>query len=82
MSYRLLAFGIPAVLAPIRAIDDTTATSLTSEFYRAFLAGNNLEQSLYIARRKVASKGGDWTPFALFADPSVLDFFQPLPPTP
>jgi len=79
ISHRLIQLGAPVVLAPIRAIDDTTATSLTTEFYRAFLAGNSLEHALHIARRKVASRGGDWTPFALFADPSVLDFFQPLP---
>jgi len=82
IAYRLVSFGAPAVLAPIRAVDDATSTSLTTEFYRAFLAGNSLEQALYIARRKVASRGGDWTPFALFANPSVLDFFQPLPATP
>jgi CHAT domain len=80
LSHRLITGAtVPAVLAPIRAVDDVTATALTTEFYRAFLAGNNLEQALYTARRKVASRGGDWTPFALFANPSVLDFFQPLP---
>jgi len=81
ISNRLVQLGVPAVLAPIRAVDDTTATSFITEFYRAFLAGNSLEYALYIARRKVASRGGDWTPFALFANPSVLDFFQPLPAT-
>ena len=81
ISHRLIVSGVPAVLAPIRAVDDTTATALTTEFYRAFLAGHNLEQALYTARRKVASRGGDWTPFVLFANPEVLDFFQPLPPT-
>jgi hypothetical protein len=83
ISYHLMNWGaVPAVLAPIRAIDNATATSLTTEFYRAFAVGSNLEQALHIARRKVASRGGDWTPFALFANPSVLDFFQPLPATP
>jgi CHAT domain-containing protein len=79
---RLADSAVPAVIAPIRAVDDATATSLVTEFYRAFIAGNNLEQALYTARRKVASRGGDWTSFALFANPSVLDYFQPLPPTP
>lgn len=81
ISNRLVQLGVPAVLAPIRAVDDTTATSLITEFYRAFFAGNSLEHALHIARRKVASRGGDWTPFALFANPSVLDLFQPLPAT-
>jgi CHAT domain len=75
----LISSGVLAVLAPIRAVDDVTATTFTTEFYTAFLTGNSLEQALYIARRKVASRGGDWTAFALFANPSVLDFFQPLP---
>ena len=81
-AYHLVNSGdVPAILAPIRAVDDVTAFSFTTEFYRAFLAGNSLEQALDIARRKVASRGGDWTPFALFANPAVLDFFQPLPAT-
>ncbi len=80
-AYQLAKDAVPAVLAPIRAVDDVTATSLTTEFYRALLSGNNVEQALYIARRKIASRGGDWTAFALFAQPSFLDVFQPLPPT-
>jgi len=82
ISTSLAGSAVPAVLAPIRAVDDATATSLTTEFYKAFIGGNNLEQALYTARRKVASRGGDWTSFALFANPSILDYFQPLPPTP
>ena len=76
-----LRTSVPAVLVPIRAVDDVTATSLTTEFYRAMLAGNTVEQALYTARRKIASRGGDWTAFALFAESSVLDVFQPLPLT-
>ena len=74
--------GIPAVLVPVHAVDEGTAVTFVTEFYRSFLAGNSLEQALYTARRKVASRGGDWTAFALFANPSALDFLQPLPPTP
>jgi hypothetical protein len=70
--------GPPAVIAPMRAIDDASATTFTTEFYRAFLQGNTLEAALYIARRKLASKGGDWSVFALFADPARLDHFQVL----
>ena len=80
LAYRLSKNALPATLAPIRAVDDVTAALFFTEFYRAFLAGNSLEQALYTARRKVASRGGDWTSFALFANPSVLDSFQPLPP--
>jgi hypothetical protein len=72
--------AVPTVLAPIRAIDEVTATAFTTEFYTALLAGNTLEQALFIARQKVAARGGDWTPFALFSDPWVLDDFKPLPP--
>jgi hypothetical protein len=60
------------VIAPMRAIDDTSATTFTTEFYRAFLQGNKLETSLHLARRNLASKGGDWTVFALLADPDRL----------
>jgi hypothetical protein len=80
VAHHLARTDVPAVLAPIRAVDDVTATSLTTEFYRAMLAGNTVEQALYIARRKIASRGGDWTAFALFAQSSMLDVFQPLPP--
>ena len=68
--------GLPAVLAPMRAIDDASATTFTTEFYRAFLQGNKLEAALQIARRKLASRGGDWSVFALFADPGRLDYLQ------
>lgn len=68
--------GPPAVIAPMRAIDDASATTFTTEFYRAFLQGNTLESALHTARRRLASKGGDWSVFALFADPARLDYFQ------
>ena len=71
--------GLPALIAPMRAIDDASATTFTSEFYDAFLQGNTLEAALYQARRRTASKGGDWSVFALFADPTRLDYFQLLP---
>jgi CHAT domain-containing protein len=75
-TFRLIQEGVPAVIAPMRAIDDASATTFTTEFYRAFLQGNSLESSLHLARRKLASKGGDWSVFALFADPAQLDHFQ------
>ena len=75
-AFQLSKQGVPAVIAPMRAIDDASATTFTTEFYRAFLQGNTLESALYIARRKLASKGGDWSVFALFANPAHLDHFQ------
>jgi hypothetical protein len=75
-AYQLSKQGVPAVIAPMRAIDDASATTFTTEFYRAFLQGTTLESALYIARRKLASKGGDWSVFALFANPAHLDHFQ------
>jgi hypothetical protein len=80
LASRVVRMAVPTVLAPIRAIDEVTATAFTTEFYTALLAGNTLEQALFIARQKVAARGGDWTPFALFSDPWVLDDFKPLPP--
>jgi len=68
--------GPPVVIAPMRAIDDASATTFTTEFYRAFLQGNTLESALHTARRRLASKGGDWSVFALFADAARLDYFQ------
>jgi hypothetical protein len=65
-----------SVIAPIRAIDDASPTTFTTEFYRAFLAGNKLESALHIARRNLASKGGDWTVFALFTDPERLQYLE------
>lgn len=79
--YRLVGYGVPVTLAAIRAVEDVTATSFTTEFYQSFLSGHRLEEALHIARRKVASRGGDWTAFALFANPSVLDYFQSVTPT-
>lgn len=73
---KLIQHGLPAVIAPMRAIDDASATTFTTEFYRAFLQGNTLESALHLARRRLASKGGDWSVFALFADPARLDYFQ------
>jgi len=40
--------------------------------------GNTLESALHIAHRKLASKGGDWSVFTLFANPAHLDHFQHL----
>jgi hypothetical protein len=68
-----------SVIAPMRAIDDTSATTFTTDFYRAFLQGNKLEFALHLARRNLASKGGDWTVFALFTDPDRLQHLQLLP---
>ena len=73
---RILKKGFRAVIAPTRAIDDASATTFTTEFYRLFLQGNTLEAALHLARRKLASKGGDWSVFAIFADPAALDYFQ------
>jgi hypothetical protein len=75
-AFQLIKQGVPAVIAPMRAIDDALATTFTTEFYRAFLQGNTLESALHIARRKLAAKGGDWSVFALFANPAHLDHFQ------
>jgi hypothetical protein len=80
LASRLVRMGVPTVLAPIRAVEEVTATAFITEFYTAFLAGNTLEQALFIARQRVAARGGDWTSFALFSDPWVLDDFKPLPP--
>ncbi len=79
LSSRLVRMAVPAVVAPIRAVDEVTATAFNTEFYRALLAGNTLEQALFLARQKVAARGGDWTPFALFSDPWILGDFKPLP---
>lgn len=73
---RMLKAGIPAIITPIRAIADGSATTFTTEFYRAFLQENTLEGALHIARRKLALKGGDWSVFALFAEPARLDSLQ------
>jgi hypothetical protein len=72
---RLAELGL-SVIAPMRAIDDASATTFTTEFYRAFLQGNELEPALQLARRNLASKGGDWTVFALFTDPDRLQYLE------
>ena len=75
-AFELIQQGLSAVIAPIRSIDESSATTFTAEFYRAFIEGNSIEGSLYVARRKLASKGGDWSVFALFADTSRLNNLQ------
>jgi hypothetical protein len=72
---RLATLGL-SVIAPMRAIDDASATTFTTEFYRAFLQGNKLEPALHLARRNLASKGGDWTVFALLTDPERLQYLE------
>jgi hypothetical protein len=74
-AFQLAKKGL-SVIAPMRAIDDASATTFTTEFYRAFLQGNKLESALHLARRDLASKGGDWTVFALFTDPDRLQDFD------
>jgi hypothetical protein len=74
--------GMPAVVAPVRGIDEATAQTFTTELYRSFVQGNTLEVAVSDARRKLSSRGGDWTAFALFADPATLDFFSALPVAP
>jgi CHAT domain len=80
-AYLLSRKGLSAIIAPMRAIDEQSAMIFTTQFYSAFLGGNSLERSLHIARRTLASKGGDWSVFALFADPARLDDFQLLSET-
>jgi CHAT domain len=79
IALKLLERGVPAVLLPIRSIDDTSATAFATSFYNFILQGKTLEEATYNARRQLASRGGDWTAWALFANPSVLDSFQLLP---
>ena len=76
MAARLVDDGLPAVVAPVRGVDDVSAITFTTELYRAFLQGNTLEAAICIARRKLASKGGDWSAFALFGNPNALNYFQ------
>ncbi len=76
--FRFAQEGFPATIAPIRAIEDTPAATFTTDLYQALLSGSLLEGALYTARRNLASKAGDWSAFALFADPSKLDYFQVL----
>lgn len=79
MAASLVKQGLPAVLAATRAVDDDTATTFTSEFYRSFLRGQSLEQAISDARQTVSTKKADWSAFALFANPTALDFFNLLP---
>jgi hypothetical protein len=74
-AFQLAKKGL-SVIAPMRAIDDASATTFTTEFYRAFLQGNKLEPALHIARRNLAAKGGDWTVFALFTDPDRIQYLE------
>jgi hypothetical protein len=76
--FRMAKQGL-SVIAPLRAIDDASATIFTAELYRAFLQVNKLEPALHLARRNLASKGGDWTVFALFTDPSRLQYLELVP---
>ena len=75
-AFMLSREGLPAIIAPMRAIDEQSSLNFTTEFYSAFLKGISLEAALHSARRSTAAKGGDWSAFALFADPSRLDDFQ------
>jgi len=79
IAMNLLERGVPAVLLPIRPIDDNSATAFATSFYNFLLQGMTLEEAVYSARRQLALRGGDWTAWALFANPSVLDSFQLLP---
>jgi len=76
----LVQHGLPAVLAATRPVDDVTAINFMTEFYQSFLEGASLEQATNDARAKSSRRGGDWSAFALFANPSVLDFFSALAP--
>lgn len=76
VTLKLSQRALPLVIAPMRAIDDASATTFTAEFYDAFLQGNTLEAALYQARNRLASKGGDWSVFALFAETARLDYFR------
>lgn len=74
----LVEKGLPAVLASTRGVDDVTAGDFMSAFYLSFFQGATLEQALSDARTRISRRGGDWSAFALFANPNVLDFFSPL----
>jgi hypothetical protein len=76
LASRIARMGVPSVLAPVRAVDDEAATEFITEFYHWFLAGITLEQALFNARDRVAARRGDWSSFALFSDPWVLDDFR------
>lgn len=79
LASRVVRMAVPTVLAPIRAVDEVTANTFNAEFYQALIRGDTLEQALFHARQKVKGTGADWTPFALFSDPWLLDDFKLLP---
>jgi hypothetical protein len=48
------------------------------EFYGSFLQGVTMELAVSEARSRIARRGGDWSAFTIFANPSVLDYFAPI----
>jgi hypothetical protein len=69
----LIRGGLPAFLAPVRNVDETTAFEFTRAFYRHLSEGLPLETAVARARLGLLGRGGDWTAFALFSDAATLD---------
>jgi hypothetical protein len=71
---------LPAVIAPVRTVDDAPTLEFVRGFYRALLDGRAPEESLAAARRGLLGKGGDWTAFTLFSDFETLGSSRLAPP--
>lgn len=55
---KLLALGVPAVIATSSPIDDTMATELAEQFYNALMKKHSIKEAFAMAAALVTAKGG------------------------
>ncbi|MBC7931211.1 MAG: CHAT domain-containing protein, partial [Rubrivivax sp.] len=75
----LVKSALPAVIAPVRNIEDSAALEFMRGFYRTALDGQRLETAVGRARLELLSKGGDWSAYALFSSAETLQRSPVLP---
>lgn len=69
----LISAGLPAAVATMRGLPDEVALMFTQEFYRAFLDGYNVEESIVEARKALSIENWDWSIYTLFNGSTALD---------
>jgi CHAT domain-containing protein len=73
VSGALVKAGVSAVVATMREVPDEEAMLFTREFYRSFLAGFTVENSIAEARKALSLDLWDWAAYALFVGSADLN---------
>jgi CHAT domain-containing protein len=72
----LVKGGITAAIATTEVLLDSAALMFSREFYRAFVDGYTLEESITEARKAICMERLNWASYTLFSGTTNLDLFK------